>query len=407
MGRKGDEDLEARGRFGGSFGGTAGGGARHPGLDALRGIAILGVLLFHAYIVNVIHGVIWSRTVGQGAEGVGLFFIVSALTLSASWHHRQGRDPKPSAAFWARRFFRIAPLFYLVLAVAWLIGVGKPNFAPHAMAGNVFTLGNLVAHVTFAFGWIPAYQNSWLGVEWSIGTEMAFYLLFPLLILWLVPRMGAIRTVFLGFMLSMAWPWVMAHVFAPWPGWAYAFLFWSLPGQAVWFALGLSLFWTARPGPAIRGLTIWMIGAVALAVALMNVPPAYSAVLWAIPGGLLTYAVWHRLPGVAFITNSRWLQYVGTRSYSWYLLHWPILVAVVLPYMPDATQQGALGFAARFTAMAGLTVAAGELSYRFVEEPARKWGQRLIARWGWSSGARPRPARQREPEFRPELSPRS
>ena len=364
----------------------------------------MGVLLFHAYIVNVIPDVIWSRTVGQGAEGVGLFFIVSALTLSASWHNRQGRDPKPTAAFWARRFFRIAPLFYLVLVAAWLIGQGKPNYAPHAMAGNVFTPGNLLAHLTFAFGWIPAYQNSWLGVEWSIGTEMAFYLLFPVIILWLMPRMGALRTLFLGFVASLAWPWVMSHVFSPWPGWAYAFLFWSLPGQAVWFALGLALFWTSHPGRSLQGLSVGIIGAVALAVGLMNVPPAYSAVLWAIPGGLLTYAVWHRLPGVACITNSRWLQYAGTRSYSWYLLHWPILTAVVLPYMPGATQQGALGFVVRLAAMAALTIAAGELSYRLVEEPARQWGQRLIARWGWA-GHRLKPApAPREPEYQPQLS---
>lgn len=395
--------LAAQARSEPSFGGAAGGGARHPGLDALRGLAIVGVLLFHAYIVNVIPHLLWSRTVGQGAEGVGLFFIVSALTLSASWHNRKRRDPKPTAAFWARRFFRIAPLFYVVLVIAWLIGQGKPGYAPNAMAQNVFTPGNLLAHVTFAFGWIPAYQNSWLGVEWSIGTEMAFYLLFPLLVLWLMPRVGPIRVLFLGFVTSLAWPWVMAHVFAPWPGWAYAFLFWSLPGQAVWFALGLALYGFPRPGRGLEGLSLWMIAAVALAVALMNVPPAYGAVMWAIPGGLLTYAVWHRLPGVRSVTQSRWLQYAGTRSYSWYLLHWPILTAVVLPYFPDAGQQGALGFVARLLPMAGLTIVAGELSYRFVEEPARQWGQGLIARWGWTPRRVPASPRR----DRAELSPRT
>lgn len=82
---------------------------RHPGLDGLRGLAILAVLLFHAYIVRPLSGLMWSRTVGQGAEGVGLFYIVSALTLAASWRQRSVRDPRPTLTLWARRVSGLRP----------------------------------------------------------------------------------------------------------------------------------------------------------------------------------------------------------------------------------------------------------------------------------------------------------
>ncbi len=57
--------------------------------------------------------------------------------------------------------------------------------------------------------------------------------------------------------------------------------------------------------------------------------------------------------------------------------------------------------------MTALTIVAGELSYRFVEEPARRQGQRLLAHWGWAESRATRPP-QRESELGPraQLSPR-
>jgi peptidoglycan/LPS O-acetylase OafA/YrhL len=80
-----------------------------PLLDALRGVAILGVILVHAN--DGWRTLSWPMKAlsSQGGWGVELFFILSAVTLLMSWHGRH--DRAPNDAFLVRRFFRIAPMF--------------------------------------------------------------------------------------------------------------------------------------------------------------------------------------------------------------------------------------------------------------------------------------------------------
>jgi exopolysaccharide production protein ExoZ len=86
--------------------------ARHLDyIDALRGYAILGVIAVHATVAAP--GLEWPlRLVAeQGARGVQLFFLVSALTLMLSWRER-GDGLMP---FYIRRIFRIGPMFWLAM----------------------------------------------------------------------------------------------------------------------------------------------------------------------------------------------------------------------------------------------------------------------------------------------------
>src|SRR5690349_21021518 len=82
-------------------------------LDALRGIAILMVILFHTS-VDFPPDQRLGRLLGIGNFGVQLFFLVSAITMCHMWQERRneaGRQFK----FYIRRFFRIAPLFWLAM----------------------------------------------------------------------------------------------------------------------------------------------------------------------------------------------------------------------------------------------------------------------------------------------------
>lgn len=369
---------------------------RFMGLDALRGIAILLVLAFHAWIVRPVWQWDWVHTVGTGAHGVGLFFVVSALTLAASWEHRRHRDRRPRAAFWARRWWRIAPLFYLVLLVAWAGHFGNPQAAPMAMHANVFRWSNLLAHLTFLFGWIPADQNSWIGVEWSIGVEMTFYLLFPWLVSRFVPKNGIGPVLALSVALSLIWPWLLPRVYAPWPHWAQGYPFWSFFTQAPAFVIGLAIYAGRHPREGQwRG---WVVAAAAVtaAIAVHHWPLDVSAAAWIFPAAALTYLVWHDLPGVRRLARSRILAYVGTRSYSWYLLHWIILNRVVMRMGP-AQAHGPGGFVIRLTVLLALTTVAGELGYRLVERPGIEWGRRWIAKRGWG----PQPQRTSQTVWEP------
>jgi peptidoglycan/LPS O-acetylase OafA/YrhL len=112
--------------------------------------------------------------VDQGARGVQLFFVASALTLKLSWDSRNDGLFR----FYARRVFRIGPMFWLgIVFFVWLDGYGPRYFAPNGINENHVILTSLLLH-----GWHPEYITSVVHGEWSIAVEMAFYLVFPVAI---------------------------------------------------------------------------------------------------------------------------------------------------------------------------------------------------------------------------------
>lgn len=352
---------------------------RYARIDALRGIAILSVMVFHAWIIRPFDGPWWLRFIGQGAQGVGLFYMVSALTLSLSWSHRQRIDQEPAKAFWARRFFRIAPMFYLILGVVYLFGAGNTTVVPTAMRHHIFTWTNLIAHLTFVFGWLPWFQNSWIGVEWSIGVEMTFYFLFPMIMQRVFPRVGALVLLAAGLFSALAWPWFLQHLWFPWPHWAKSFLLWSFPEQAIWFAAGFAVV-KQRNYPSIAGwATLWMISAIFLGGHVWQARTAN--ILWVGPNFLLVWLTWHNYRGLRWLTANRLLQYVGTRSYSLYLVHWLVLREVT--HLPLADTHTLSGWGMRLMLAVPISLMVAELSFRYVEKPGMALGKAWIRWRGW------------------------
>jgi len=105
--------------------------------------------------------------------------------------------------FWIRRFFRIAPLFYVLLAVAFIIGpyLGEcraaiaalwPSSATPLERYNDNSMANLAMHTSFLFGLFPHWSFRSPLPDWSIGLEMEFYLAFPLIMLSMI-RLGPIK----------------------------------------------------------------------------------------------------------------------------------------------------------------------------------------------------------------------
>src|SRR5690242_17519709 len=84
-------------------------------IDALRGIAAAGVVAAHAWWIFPNAPWRLNYVAGLGAHGVQLFFMLSAVTLATSWHTRTGVETNPIAAFYVRRLFRIAPMFWIAV----------------------------------------------------------------------------------------------------------------------------------------------------------------------------------------------------------------------------------------------------------------------------------------------------
>lgn len=150
-----------------------------PWVDALRGLAIFGVLICHAgQNVENLPSILGNLTY-QGAMGVQLFYMISAFTLFLSLANRKKLEKKPLINFFIRRFFRIAPLFYCAIAFYVLTtGIGPSHWIED---GQSITIPNLITHLTFTNGWNPYWINSLVPVGWSIAIEMPFYLIVPYL----------------------------------------------------------------------------------------------------------------------------------------------------------------------------------------------------------------------------------
>lgn len=143
-------------------------------IDALRGYAILGVIAVHsvqqapAFVTNPLR--LW---LDRGDRGVQLFFVASAITLMFSWHGRSDG----ALNFYARRFFRIAPMFYLaVLFFVALDGTAPRYFAPRGLA-----VWQILSTILFVNGWHPKSLTSTVPGSWSIAVEMTFYLALPII----------------------------------------------------------------------------------------------------------------------------------------------------------------------------------------------------------------------------------
>jgi peptidoglycan/LPS O-acetylase OafA/YrhL len=138
------------------------------------------------------------------------------------WQIRQGKFTKfktQAIDFYIRRFFRIAPLYYLLLMIAFL---GQDFFidarhyirviVPPPWAGleinhinptdNTISISNILSHYMFIFGLFPKYAANNALPDWSIGLEMQFYLIFPFII-FLISRFGAFSIVSLLLIASM------------------------------------------------------------------------------------------------------------------------------------------------------------------------------------------------------------
>lgn len=288
---------------------------RNRSLDLLRGLAILMVVVVHCQEeAGIAPGLLWVREIGL--LGVPLFFIVSGYTMMLTFGDRI--DLGATWSFYLRRFFRIAPLFWIAIVFYLAItrGEGIRNFAPDGVSARDVLL-------TFGFlHWasVTAY-NSVVPGGWSIAVEMQFYLLFPVVI-WLFRRRGGATFCYaLIALLSVAGQFAADHYVTPWlaaslpAGRAYLAegipTAW-LPHQAIWFGFGILLY------DLIERRSRPVLGALLLLGASL-----FSA--WGIEAALLAVFAWAALAGNVSIP---WLALFGRHSYAIYLIHFAVLSSI-------------------------------------------------------------------------------
>ena len=300
------------------------------GLDGLRGLAALYVVLFHCWLLTfhgfpANHGPAWLGWLLYGHLAVVFFLVLSGFSLALA-PARNGWRLGGVARFARYRAWRIVPPYWAALVVslviAWTVLPQLHSGPP--TAGTVVVYGLLLQDAVVA----PTPN----GAFWSIGVEAELYLVFPLLLL-LRRRLGAATVLAVVFVpvivLGLLEP-AVSPVDKP-SGLA--------PQLAPLFAMGVVAAGISAAGGRIRRLPwAWLAAlcAVPVAVLILLNGPVWTVrnYLWIDLGispamGLLLAAVSTGRPGLLVrLLASRPVRALGGFSYSLYLIHLPIVLLV-------------------------------------------------------------------------------
>lgn len=312
---------------------------RHPGIDRLRGLAIVLVVLHHIGLriplrKTALGGWLPERLLDalnyNGYEAVFVFFVISGFLIAGNAIDRWGDLASIDLrAFYVRRAARILPcLLVLVAVLAALHSLGVPDYViqrpGQSLHGAVFAALGL--HLNWYEGRTGYLPGNW-DVLWSLSIEEAFYLGFPLVCL--LARRRALLVAWLAW-LALSLPWSLASIVGNeiWKEKAY------LPGMSAIAAGVLAAWWLRAWPPSARDArALRWFGSAAMAAVLLLLSPW----LWrALHDGvmlMLTLATSCLLVGMGRGTKRRrgwaWLESWGRLSYEIYLTHMFVVFAAV------------------------------------------------------------------------------
>jgi peptidoglycan/LPS O-acetylase OafA/YrhL len=345
-----------------------------PAIDGLRALAVAAVVLYHSEIVGI----------SGGFLGVEVFFVVSGyLITSLLLAERRAGGSINLKAFWMRRARRLLPALFLLLVGVMTVAA---LFYPEELAS---LRADVLAAVTYSTNWYLILDNqayfeaferpSLLRHLWSLAVEEQFYILFPLVLAGALkvfrPRL-VLPIILLGAVGS-----TLLMVFLYESGADSSRIYYGTDTRLGGLLLGAGLAFIVEPGNARRARGIIgqafpeMLGVAALAalVTLHFLLGATDPLLYR--GGIAMVA---GATAVLIFVVVRWetrlgkllgiapLVWVGLRSYSIYLWHWPVFM-LTRPGI-DIDWDPAPLLALRL----GVTLVLAEVSYRLVENPARR-----------------------------------
>lgn len=300
-------------------------------LDGLRGLMSLWVVVGHVCAFSGFNSIPVIRSPHYAVDG---FMILSGFLMAYHYTLREKKEPWTSwrtwLAFYIRRFFRISPLYYLLLIPAYLFcgyffhfgtvvaeSVARSDPPPYPGTIDITHIG---LRLTYLFGLFPKYHNVLVVPDWSLSLEMQFYFVFPFLML------AARRFGWAAFAVVATGIWLIAHL--PWLGYAQQFTQNSpLPLSLVWFAVGM--VWARAI--AVRGAerTRWaLLGA---ALSLVSLDPHDIILVAVFAWVLFSHGKLSFGKSALFarrLLSGKVSHLLAEASYSVYLVHLMILVPV-------------------------------------------------------------------------------
>jgi peptidoglycan/LPS O-acetylase OafA/YrhL len=376
-----------------------------PGLDGLRALAVVAVMVYHAN----------HEWLSGGFLGVEVFFVISGYLITLLMigeHERLGRIHL--GQFWKRRFRRLLPALFVMmgaLALYLAIAYRRPQGRTRGdFLGGIF-YGSNWYQIVVGQSYTASEAFAPLRHLWSLAVEEQFYLLWPLIMV-LILRRGRERLPRTGLWLAAASAAIAVAVAVlfvggdvadecgtgPTHGYATIFgrcinindtLYLSTFTRAGGLMLGASLAMLWRPGALMRGpmrnkarildafavLAVVGLAALIFKLSISGSGDAFGSRYnpWLFRGGFfltglatltVIAATVHRRSLIGRLLGNRLLNWIGTRSYGLYLYHWPIYQIIrKMAGVPLTLRQFLLAMA--------ITVPITEISYRLIETPIR------------------------------------
>ncbi|MET8956773.1 acyltransferase family protein [Streptomyces sp. NPDC004393] len=354
------------------------------GLDGLRGLAALYVVLFHCWLLTFPgfpgnSGPAWLGWMMYGRLAVVFFLVLSGFSLAIS-PARNGWQLGGAARFLRRRAWRILPPYWAALVLSVLVAhfvVAASHYGP-PNSGTILVYGLVLQDVITA----PTPN----GAFWSIGVEAELYLFFPLFLL-VRRRLGAVVLVTGVALLAVVRGLAAAHA-DPAEG-----VNWLTPNLAPVFVAGLAGAGVVVAPERIRRLP-WHRGALLAAV------PPLSLILAEGPAWTVNHYYWVDLAVVPAMTMliaavatgepaplmrflaTRPVRSLGGFSYSLYLIHLPIVMTVVRKIAPHYVSPGLPTFWLTLALALPTSVLAAWIFSEIFEKPFqrnRSWQSMLSA----------------------------
>ncbi|MEN3322508.1 acyltransferase [Mariniflexile soesokkakense] len=350
-------------------------------IDAIRGLAIIMVVMHHTAqqgFVKIPHAV--AVFFSLGSRGVQLFFIASAFTLFRSYKNRSLAENMPTRNFFIRRFFRIAPIYYLAILY----------YIFHESLGARYWLGtqpyisiyNKISNILFLHGFSPYWTNTLVPGGWSIAVEMMFYVVFPFLFF----RIKTINNAFVFLNVSLIFKLIFQEILSYNQLMASDFLwneylFYYFPCQLPIFALGIIMFFLIQDSKSIRQVSnkviIFLLVLLPLqigsALDFLYLNHIIFGIIFVFFGVLLSKGKFRFL-------NIPLIRYIGKISYSMYIFHFIVISWLAKYHLMDFFDNYLINYVTRLLLVLFISIIVSKISYSLVEVPFQKFAKRIISK---------------------------
>lgn len=328
-------------------------------INGLRAYAVMAVLLFHFEILGF----------GAGFLGVDIFFVISGFLMTGIITRGIEKQNFKLFDFYMARIRRIMPV--LVVLIATLLGLGwfwLPTPDYQALGGQS---RNALAFVSNIFYWLSAgyfdadAHEKWLLHTWTLGVEFQFYILLPLFLLIISKIKYGMRALLYSligaFVISLGLSIYLSHKMP-------TAAFYLLPTRGWEFVAGGLVYLSSKEFPKLQRFSkvYFIVGVVLIAFSMYYISSKLAwPSAWALLPVLGTALIILAKQEQSILTVNPVAQWLGDRSYSIYIWHWPVVVSLYYFGIQDNPRWIGFGIL--------LSLFLGHLSYHLVEIPTRKY----------------------------------